>query len=138
MQSQLRINIECSFGMLVNRWGILWKPIRCETNKVPLLIAVCMKLHNFILDHGSAVVPEAIVLDSPPNGKKSPLDARVRLSAPDIKHQLNVLPGNDNLSRTVAAGATREFLCAQLASTGHVRPAHSSAQQRQRRQDQFD
>jgi hypothetical protein len=48
--SQLRINIECAFGMLVNRWGILWKPMRCPLHKVPKVVGVCMKLHNLIID----------------------------------------------------------------------------------------
>jgi hypothetical protein len=52
-QSQLRINVECSLGMLVNRWGVLWKPLRCRLDRVGLVVGVCMKLHNLILDQTS-------------------------------------------------------------------------------------
>ena len=49
-QSQQRINIECAFGMLVSRWGVLWKPLRCKLTRAPLVVGVCMKLHNLIVD----------------------------------------------------------------------------------------
>jgi hypothetical protein len=52
--SQLRINIECAFGMLVHRWGVLRKPIpvNIEVQKtVQLVRALCM-LHNFCIDNG--------------------------------------------------------------------------------------
>jgi len=50
--SQLRINIECAFGILVNRWTVLRRPM---SSKIPihkvsaLTIALC-KLHNFLID----------------------------------------------------------------------------------------
>jgi hypothetical protein len=45
--SQLRINIECAFGMLTQRWGIFWRPLRCHYKQQTTIISVCMKLHNF-------------------------------------------------------------------------------------------
>ena len=36
--------------MLVNRFGVLWKPLRCRLDRAPLVIGVCMKLHNLIID----------------------------------------------------------------------------------------
>ena len=51
-QSQLRINIECAFGRLVHRWGILRKPIPMNVGvdkTMHLLMTLC-KLHNFCLN----------------------------------------------------------------------------------------
>ena len=50
-QSQLRINIECAFGMLVRRFGVLWKPLEVRFKRVPPLIACCMRVHNFCIDY---------------------------------------------------------------------------------------
>ena len=36
--------------LLFLRWGILWKPLRCPLQRMPLVIGVCMKLHNLIID----------------------------------------------------------------------------------------
>jgi hypothetical protein len=50
--SQLRINIECAFGMLVHKWGCLRKPIPMNvpvTSTTRLVLALC-KLHNFCID----------------------------------------------------------------------------------------
>lgn len=50
--SQLRINIECSFGMLVNRWGMLRQPMpqRYSVKKVTSLVHCLCRLHNFLVD----------------------------------------------------------------------------------------
>jgi hypothetical protein len=56
--SQLRINIERAFGMLVKKWGILQKPLPCRMGpykQMSLTIALC-QLHNFCL--GDAVQTE--------------------------------------------------------------------------------
>ena len=50
--SQLRINIECAFGILVNRWGIL----RCPSPQGFTILKVCRMveclccLHNYLID----------------------------------------------------------------------------------------
>jgi len=53
--SQLRIRIECAFGMLVARWGILQKQIY-SVNKVPALLICLCRLHNFCLNKGESQV----------------------------------------------------------------------------------
>ena len=47
--SRLRTVIECAFGMMVARWGILWRPLRISLRRV-LLLKCCMKLHNYFLE----------------------------------------------------------------------------------------
>ena len=50
--SQLRIHIECAFGMLVHRWGCLRKPMPMHfgTHKISRLVLAMCKLHNFCID----------------------------------------------------------------------------------------
>ena len=45
-QSSMRIRIECAFGRLVQRFGILWKPLRCKLSFVAPVVFACMILHN--------------------------------------------------------------------------------------------
>ncbi len=49
--SSLRINIECAFGMLVHRWGILRKqiPVNITVKKTTSLVLCLCKLHNFCI-----------------------------------------------------------------------------------------
>ena len=51
-QSQLRINIECAFGVLVNRWGILRSPIplNISLEKTTSLVRSLCLLHNWLID----------------------------------------------------------------------------------------
>jgi DDE superfamily endonuclease len=57
--SQLRIQIECAFGMLVHRWGILRKPLANSlgpARQVALVMALC-KLHNFCMSSQDDAIP---------------------------------------------------------------------------------
>jgi len=55
--SSIRMCIECSFGILVGRWGILWKPLRVPLHRAPVVIEACMALHNLCIDRS---VPQEI------------------------------------------------------------------------------
>ena len=50
--SQVRINIECAFGILVHRWGMLRKPmpVNLTIGKISSLVLALCKLHNFCID----------------------------------------------------------------------------------------
>lgn len=56
--SQLRINVECAFGMLVTRWSILRKcmPQNVPLVKVPPLVRALCCLHNFCIDERESSV----------------------------------------------------------------------------------
>jgi DDE superfamily endonuclease len=50
--SNCRITIECAFGMLVHRWGILCKPMstKLPIAKVTSMVRALCRLHNFCID----------------------------------------------------------------------------------------
>jgi hypothetical protein len=59
--SQLRINIERAFGMLVKRWAVLQKPLPCQmgpVKQIALIFGLC-QLHNYCL--GDVDTPEQSV-----------------------------------------------------------------------------
>lgn len=49
--SSCRIYIECAFGEVVMRWGILWRTLNFDPKKNQQIIQVAMLLHNFIIEH---------------------------------------------------------------------------------------
>ena len=55
--SSLRINIECAFGMLVHRWGVLRKalPVNISIAKTAQLVRALCMLHNFCIDNNEPV-----------------------------------------------------------------------------------
>lgn len=48
--SSQRITIERAFGILLRRWGILWKPLEYSLHRNTRIIQVCVKLHNICID----------------------------------------------------------------------------------------
>lgn len=48
--SSSRIHIECAFGELVRRWGILWKTLQFDLDKCQRIVQVTMLLHNYVKD----------------------------------------------------------------------------------------
>jgi DDE superfamily endonuclease len=52
--SQVRIRIECAFGMLTNRWGMLRSaiPLNVTIQKTSALVVALAKLHNYCIDSG--------------------------------------------------------------------------------------
>ncbi len=50
--SSKRMAVEQAFGILFNRWGILWRPLSYKlVDSLPIISAV-MRLHNFCVDRG--------------------------------------------------------------------------------------
>jgi hypothetical protein len=50
-QSRTRIAVECAFGELVGRWGILWRTLRHGLPMATAIIQACARLHNWCLNH---------------------------------------------------------------------------------------
>ena len=57
--SQVRINIECAFGILVRRFGLLRRamPSNLTINKIRALVQAMCKIHNFCIDNDDAEEP---------------------------------------------------------------------------------
>jgi hypothetical protein len=63
--SSSRIVVECAFGEIDHRWGILWRPLQFSLDLTCKVMDACMCLHNFIVDfrEGEHCVSESIALD---------------------------------------------------------------------------
>lgn len=48
--SSSRISVECTFGEIDLRWGILWRPLQFRLKHNVNIIDACMRLHNLIVD----------------------------------------------------------------------------------------
>ena len=63
--SSSRIVVECAFGEIDLRWGILWRPLQFSLDLNCKVIDACMRLHNFIVDfcEMNSCVAESIAFD---------------------------------------------------------------------------
>ena len=48
-QSSNRMAIECAFGILIRRWGVLWRPLNQRFDRRSALLFALMRLHNFCI-----------------------------------------------------------------------------------------
>ena len=51
-QSRDRINVECAFGILVEKFGVLRRPMSCALAHTTMVVNVCMKVHKIGVDNG--------------------------------------------------------------------------------------
>jgi hypothetical protein len=57
------MHVEQSFGMLVARFGVLWKPLKFNITRVAQIVSACMRLHNFCIDNGAPAPRTAMTND---------------------------------------------------------------------------
>ena len=53
--SNSRIQIECAFGEIVMRWGILWRKLLFDIQSVGKVVTTAMLLHNFLVDERESI-----------------------------------------------------------------------------------
>ena len=41
---------ECAFGIIIRRWGCLYRPLRVAFHRRAALIGACIHMHNFCID----------------------------------------------------------------------------------------
>jgi len=115
--SQLRIRVECAFGMLTQRWGILRSAMPRAIGiqgTISMVIALC-KLHNFCIDRREAQAPARMAADEV-NGElngKIPLEADTGTGGQAVPRQL--LHGGERVPRTVRRQHDRQM-------QGHILP----------------
>ena len=106
--------IERAFGILVQRWGVFWRPLRVAYRRVPLLIRVSCRLHNFCVEKmGTPTYVEV---------------ARGDVRMGDIASPLftDGTGGNHRGRRSdLEETDTRRSLTNKLCALGITRPAHS-------------
>ena len=108
-QSRCRINIECAFGMLVHRFGVLRRPMRCKLSEVTVVVVVvCMKLHNLCIDDNEHVSHPRVV----------DIDSR-DIMTPISNANLAYAPRNYKKRQK---STTRQAVCEDLKRIGLVRP----------------
>ncbi len=113
--SHSRQAVEHSFGMLTQRWGIFWRIFRFSFDRWPLVVLVCMKLHNICIDKVCSVPLQRFIEDVRPNDEWAVND-----NSRD----------DDWMYRVRGTGDRRREITAKLQHLGVVRPAHASMNSR--------
>ncbi len=55
-QSNIRMHVEQPFGMLVARFDIIWKHLEFDLGHVPIILSVCVRLHQYCIDQNVPLI----------------------------------------------------------------------------------
>jgi hypothetical protein len=117
-QSSIRMPIECAFGMLVRRWGVLWRPLECRMDRWASIVTCCMRLHNICIDY-HVVLSEGLPGDGCIQVNKKLVDTRPRLDRDG--NPVGIF--TDDQHRPVPEGTSRrDDIIASIKAQGLVRP----------------
>ena len=109
--SHSRQAIERAFGMLVMRWGILWRKFVFSFERWPLVVLVAMKLHNFCLER---------LIEVPTNRYWQDIE---------VGDELVVIDNNDGNNTAVepllGRSNRRQLITENLERLGKGRPPHA-------------
>ena len=108
--------VERAFGLLIQRWGVFWRPLRVSFHRIPLLIRVCCKLHNYLIDR---------------NGSNDRIEiARGDVQTGDMASPLftDGIPAASGRGRRtdLEENHRRSAITSRLKNLGILRPKHSS------------
>ena len=139
--SQLRINIECCFGMLVNKFRVLTRALETTSLQRALLtFRVCCALHNFIIDDRIASNTTGLTTLRNPRGHRLVQVPVSGATCAEFAEVPQVLPDEDlelamqsidrmnveteELSSVPVddVAPSREEMVARIARSGYVRP----------------
>lgn len=108
--SHSRQTIERAFGILTQRWGIMWRPFSFSLHRWSIVVMVCMKLNNLCIDR-NVVAPSTRYYEDVREGDEWAVYDNAR--------------ENDVFLRGRASGDRRRDITARLERLGIVRPAHA-------------
>ena len=115
-QSRCRINVECAFGILVEKFGVLRRSMSSTLAHSTMVVNVCMKLHNLGVDNGHYRI--------------AAMDSDFRMHddlMPIQQHMVSIKPKYlKNKVKTIL----RDRICDVLQSQGHTRPIASRKRMR--------
>ena len=138
--SQLRINIECCFGMLVNKFRVLSRALETTSLERALLtFRVCCALHNFIIDDRLATNATRQIGTPIPRGHRLVQVPVSRATRAEFVEVPQVFPDEDldaamqSFDRLETAeddssvpdgdiAPSREEMVARISRSGYVRP----------------
>lgn len=129
--SSQRQCVERVFGILQARWGILWRPLRCDFDKVKFLVIALCRLHNYIIQDSDLASRQTITQlahEEDTNWKRGEVQGHMVMVLADTTafgHPMTRTQG----CRSDTASRRRCDITAELAQRDAVRPLTSASQQ---------
>ena len=126
-QSRCRIHIECSFGILVQRFGILRRPLTCSVRHSCAVVKACMRIHNLAIETKATlnVMPIRTGKERELNWKDKNCEGDRFRPWQQSQGVGDSLPSCIRRERRDKPNTLRDEVCRHLEICGHKRPAYS-------------
>jgi hypothetical protein len=133
--SSARIAVECAFGEIELRWGILWRPLQCSLKHNCQIIDACMQLHNFVVEYRDLSFIQDEDMDLFDEECRRFLafnpDESVEMEGGELDDKLDAdgnrlvggRPTTNDVECTAKGRQMRQYLCDVIARDKLVRPA---------------
>ena len=115
--SAMRQCIERAFALLVQRWGIFWRTLKCSYDKWTLVCTVAAKLHNFCIDMNEGT--EKDILERHNDDWEDGDNPTVLVNSDE-----------NDISRARPSGNTRINITQYLEAQGYRRPTYAARNSR--------
>lgn len=120
-QSSNRMAIECAFGILVRRWGVMWRPLAVRFDRRAPLVIACMRLHNYCIDRRiEGGVPEDVNGMSEVQPNRHFTTPKFDKDGRPVVHLQTAMTAAKG-ARVAGASSRRAELVAALSLTGYKR-----------------
>jgi hypothetical protein len=117
--SSLRVHAEQALGMLVQRFGILWRKLNFSLPTSTLVLSACFHLHNFCVDSGESTISAALL-----NDECRVVDAAFRtwFCAAQKAREDRATRSEQGQRRDLDTSSLREYMTLALRDMGMMRP----------------
>ena len=135
--SNSRIQIECTFGEFIARFGLFWRTLKFDMERCCHIIRAASKLHNFLIDCREGTVEdteyhrnlsyedvasvEALATPSTPNAEEED-DITYPLVTDNNAPKPTGRKDNASVKRQLEGEELRNDICTTLLADGNVRP----------------
>ena len=129
--SNSRIQIECTFGELIMRFGLFWRTLRFDHNKCVHIIRAAALVHNFLVSHREGTdldkpffknLSREDMKESKENCKDSSDEKVVPLVSDNNEPKPRGRKFNADIERQKEGKRIRMNVCTDLAENGLARP----------------
>ena len=120
--------VERTFGILQARWGILWRPVKVDFDRVKFLLLALCRLHNFIMQDDNMAQKihlTQLAHDEDTTWKRGDSSGHLTMVLADLPRGHPMMQGH----RSDTDSQRRSEITRVLAANEAVRPIHSEAQQ---------
>jgi hypothetical protein len=117
-QSSLRVHVEPAFGIFVNRFGILWRPLEFDLPRGSWIISACALLHNYFVDKSDDDEMDAVQSEA----EHQYAAQAFRRWWTDSQHLRSASRSGSGARSDLQRSNMRDMLVARVKEFGKVRP----------------